>query len=662
MQLTCFIGSGARIFSSTQVSPGKGEAILVADTCTLQLSPFPTKQEVSDFNPDKPIFNLAAVVAETIGLEAPVEESQSQSVLNSLRANAGPVQGPNTHKKHSPRHSELEFTENIQSNPHELDWDTHRVSPVFGMATSKTETTAKTDTSNSLLPSGMSLKSSFPNKPSVHVLSKAEDAPSVTALCQRTETNSVIGQCAGNQPHSVNRNPNDSVISGVNTNDAFLSKDHMDRASRCGKRKKVEGEGEANCEIASVNKENDFPSKNSNGTRDLPLDKPLDLSDRFLGLCPQEKGQENPRSKMKQPTIQETLRAGPRSNCSMGYNIQGSYFQSREEPSHQADHKKTRNGNGSEIWALDEVERVKDDSQLYEDMEMNGVHVPKRPSRSVNRGCKQASVLQPNPHIRQSRDTEKASVESVQWSIDPGADLSQYKLDNTIVDDKDGCHVNPEFEDMDYTYVSESMLLKMKNAENTDDRPHEENKGHDSFAEMFDKTECDAYVSYVQEQSPSQRLDFEEEPGGPAHPKKGSTKERGDQGKAEAYQKQKAYIEPYVQDAERKKSVVDFPHIEVVRNKEERRKLLGHTCKECELYYADLPEEERGKKLAACSRHRFRYIPPNTPENFWEVGFPSTQTCKERGYIKEQMSPCQRPRRRQPYNAMFSPKGKEQKT
>lgn len=52
-------------------------------------------------------------------------------------------------------------------------------------------------------------------------------------------------------------------------------------------------------------------------------------------------------------------------------------------------------------------------------------------------------------------------------------------------------------------------------------------------------------------------------------------------------------------------------------------------------YYADIPEEEREKKLAACSRHRFRYIPPNTPENFWEVGFPSTQTCVERGQCEK---------------------------
>uniref|UniRef100_A0A3B3R044 DNA endonuclease activator Ctp1 C-terminal domain-containing protein n=1 Tax=Paramormyrops kingsleyae TaxID=1676925 RepID=A0A3B3R044_9TELE len=79
-------------------------------------------------------------------------------------------------------------------------------------------------------------------------------------------------------------------------------------------------------------------------------------------------------------------------------------------------------------------------------------------------------------------------------------------------------------------------------------------------------------------------------------------------------------------------------------------------------YYADLPEEERQKKLSACSRHRFRYIPPSTPENFWEVGFPSTQTCVERGYIREDNEPEQRMRRRRPYNATFSPKGNKQET
>uniref|UniRef100_A0A8C2RLL2 Uncharacterized protein n=1 Tax=Capra hircus TaxID=9925 RepID=A0A8C2RLL2_CAPHI len=74
------------------------------------------------------------------------------------------------------------------------------------------------------------------------------------------------------------------------------------------------------------------------------------------------------------------------------------------------------------------------------------------------------------------------------------------------------------------------------------------------------------------------------------------------------------------------------------------------------------PAEERGTKLVSRSRHQFCYIPPNTRENFGKIGFPSIQTCMGRGYIKEDLDPCPRPKRRQPYNAMFSPKGKEQKT
>lgn len=38
----------------------------------------------------------------------------------------------------------------------------------------------------------------------------------------------------------------------------------------------------------------------------------------------------------------------------------------------------------------------------------------------------------------------------------------------------------------------------------------------------------------------------------------------------------------------RKNTVLDFPHIEVIRKKEERRKLLGHTCKECEIVSSSL--------------------------------------------------------------------------
>uniref|UniRef100_A0A8C9FUB9 Uncharacterized protein n=1 Tax=Pavo cristatus TaxID=9049 RepID=A0A8C9FUB9_PAVCR len=43
------------------------------------------------------------------------------------------------------------------------------------------------------------------------------------------------------------------------------------------------------------------------------------------------------------------------------------------------------------------------------------------------------------------------------------------------------------------------------------------------------------------------------------------------------------------------------------------------------------------------------------------AGLPTTQNAIE-WYIKEDVAPCQRPKRRQPYAVMFSPKGKEQKT
>ena len=43
-------------------------------------------------------------------------------------------------------------------------------------------------------------------------------------------------------------------------------------------------------------------------------------------------------------------------------------------------------------------------------------------------------------------------------------------------------------------------------------------------------------------------------------------------------------------------------------------------------------EEEIAQKKKAC-RHRAQYKPPDTPENFWELGFPDTQECEERGKI-----------------------------
>lgn len=641
--------STARIFTSTQVNNRQAETVLVADTCALKVSPVPSKHEVADFTSEKPLFNLAAVVAETIGLE----ESQSQSVLNTARTSAATVLGKN--EEHSLGNSELGFSENLQSTVHEIEWDAHRVSPVFGIPTSKLENNGTLDTSVSLLPTGINLNQQLPNRSPLHILSKREDASVVTAISLCQEPDSVISQCSGNKQVSLKRTPADSIISGASTNGAFVSKNHLETdvyrqtMGRCVKRKKVENDEEKNKEMSSLNKENNFPLKTSTNAKDNCLDKPLDLSDRFSGLHPQESSRENPRNKLKQATMQETLKTTTNSTPSLLSK------EMREDASLQMDNKRILKGDPGASCKHEDNKVARGGSRLFDDMEAGGTHMSKRMGRSVQRACEPASVLQANPHMVQTRDkvmvTEqgKPSVDDMQWSIDPGANLSQYKMDVTVMENKDGSQGNAEVDDMDYTYVNDSVLLKMKDQECTDNSTSaaEECKGHDSFTEMFEKTEYEEYVSYAQESSPSQRLD---------------AKEEENQAKGMIYQKQKAYVEPYAQTSERKKPSVDFPHIEVVRSKEERRKLLGHTCKECEMYYADLPEEERAKKLASCSRHRFRYIPPNTPENFWEVGFPSTQTCKDRGYIKEEMSPCQRPRRRLPYNAMFSTKGKEQKT
>lgn len=280
-----------------------------------------------------------------------------------------------------------------------------------------------------------------------------------------------------------------------------------------------------------------------------------------------------------------------------------------------------------------------------------------------------ASVLQPNL-CRLKRDTQvpneqdKTTLESVQWSIDPGADLSQYKMDVTVIDTKAGiqARTGAETMDMDYTYVSDSILLKMKNQEQASS-PKGDTRENNSFSEIFDRTSCEEYESYLDDEnvpechseSPQKEEERRIET---STAKRDLQRYENEQGKII----QKALAEPCVKSNERSNDVLDFPHIEVIRKKEERRKLPGHTCKECEIYYADYPEAEREKKLATCSRHRSRYVPPPTPENFWEVGFPSTQMCMQRGYIKEDLGPCPRPKRRQPYNVMFSPKGKEQKT
>ena len=56
-------------------------------------------------------------------------------------------------------------------------------------------------------------------------------------------------------------------------------------------------------------------------------------------------------------------------------------------------------------------------------------------------------------------------------------------------------------------------------------------------------------------------------------------------------------MEPYFKDDERETSLQNFPHIEVVQKKEERRKLLGHTCKKCEILLCRFSSRRKRKEV-----------------------------------------------------------------
>ncbi|KAK2546270.1 hypothetical protein Q9966_000375 [Columba livia] len=700
---------------STQVNSHHGEEILVADTCDPQLSPVPNKLRMGGYPVPKPSFNLAAVVAETIGL-AVQEESESQSVLSPPRTNTVMSQAPeSTQSEDSRKHpasesrnddNNLGLSDPSQNTPPHVDWDSQVASPVFG-ASSSMKNNSSTSHTPCILDSGLkpNLKTNLFNNPSSSrphkSRSKSEDVAFVAPLNLGTEINSVISQASINRQMVVKKN-NEAVTCVGSTcaakNEAiksdFLLVHQRQLESRCAKRKKAEDEHAVRCEKTSFNKENSVPFQSDvphmNGEH--TVDKPLDLSDRFSGVRCQEKKQANEetcKNRLKQVTLHDifsqlgkpvpegssSVQNANNESCLFGRDLQEeSYVQEAMLGKPFPDKK-------MQIQMKEEVPPFKiapllnsaETEQLFEDVKVASGHVPNRKKTRTGHGeSEPASVLQPNPCrlsknkvLQNEQDPKDKPLENLQWSIDPGADLSQYKMDITVIDTKGGTQskVGGEVVDMDYTYVSESVLLKMQNQEqNQESSPREEKKMNDTLTDMFDRTSYEDYESCLQEDGVAhdekETLHDEEQDKGITAASKKLRKHEDKQDKA----KQKAFVEPYFKSDERKNTVLDFPHIEVIRKKEERRKLLGHTCKECEIYYADIPEEEREKKLASCSRHRFRYIPPNTPENFWEVGFPSTQTCVERGYIKEDLAPCQRPKRRQPYAVMFSPKGKEQKT
>ncbi|WP_411026622.1 hypothetical protein, partial [Salmonella sp. s54395] len=89
----------------------------------------------------------------------------------------------------------------------------------------------------------------------------------------------------------------------------------------------------------------------------------------------------------------------------------------------------------------------------------------------------------------------------------------------------------------------------------------------------------------------------------------------------------------------RKEDGTQFKHKQVVRNRDERAKLKGFDCKQCAMFYdgMQLTDTQKEARMKTCSRHRGQYTPPNTPEHYWSIGFPDTQTCLARGYIHEDL-------------------------
>ncbi|XP_069885549.1 DNA endonuclease RBBP8 isoform X1 [Dipodomys merriami] len=671
----------------------KENEILVADSCDQNHSP-PTKTRGMNN------FNLATVVAETLGLSVR-EESEPQGPVNHLGDEFYHCLAED-HKKQTfeecMRNSKdnSRFSDSTSKTPPQEELSPRVSSPVFGATSNlKSNLSLNTSLSPSLLETvKKSLKASpFGNisiSRSEKVRSKSEDSTLSTHHGLGSEVNKIISQSSSNKQilknisESIDEQDNTEHIKETITDKHLMSLKSL--GSRTSKRKKTEEENEheINCPQASFDKENAYPFPmdsqfSMNG--DHMMDKPLDLSDRCSAIQRQEKsqGSEISKNKFKQVTIYEALKPISKGSSSSRRTLSGSCMLTKDSPEElclqectiqslsksSPDHKiplQIKEENPVFKIPLCPRESLETEN-LFDDMKDARSHESKMKNRSVHGGCELASVLQLNPcrlaKMNTLQNKQDVSFENIQWSVDPGVDLSQYEMDISVIDTKDGSQsrLGGETVDMDCTLVSDTMLLKSKKQEQKGEKsPNGERKMNDSLDDMFDRTTHEEYESCLTDSCPQTAAGHEEKELVAASKKPNTHGDKQDK------VKQKAFVEPYFKDTERETSLQNFPHIEVVRKKEERRKLLGHTCKECEIYYADMPAEEREKKLASCSRHRFRYIPPNTPENFWEVGFPSTQTCIERGYIKEDLDLCPRPKRRQPYNAMFSPKGKEQKT
>ncbi|KAJ6662159.1 hypothetical protein lerEdw1_012624 [Lerista edwardsae] len=586
-----------------------GEEILVADTCdpqlTLEESVSADENGSGETSTTSP-FNVGTVVAETLGLDEPVFQSKQGDSRKHL-----------VHGLPRSNGDGLEFSDPSENSP-SMDWNSKVPSPVFGApANMKNSLGLNTSLSPSVLAPGLksNLKISSINNSShsrsEKVRSKSENVPFVPASLNReTEKTSVISQAPASR--KVKSNGNEPITCVTNTHS---DKNDMDKSdslfvshkllgNRCSKRKKSE---EKSGNLIICEKENALPSQADIPpavNRDNATDKPLDLSDRFTSFHSQEKSPgcaETSKTKLRQAALHDGFQLLIKDPSSK--SVTDNYLMSKDSQEELCVQKAIVKSLGETSPERKLQSPVKEEMTAFcnpplpndalvadhsDEMKIGSVYEPT--SKKIRTGLEvgePASVLQRNP-CRVTKTTQlhneqdQPSLENAQWSIDPGADLSQYKMDVTVIDTKEDTQsrLGAETVDMDYTYVSDSILLRMKNqGQKEASSPEGERRKNDTFAEMFDQTSHEEYESFIEDDHQEASQEEDEENKEMSTIKRNLQRHRHKQDKT----KQKTFVEPYLKSDERRNTVLDFPHVEVVRKKEERRRLPGHTCKECEL-------------------------------------------------------------------------------
>nr|XP_054316999.1 DNA endonuclease RBBP8 isoform X2 [Pongo pygmaeus]XP_054317000.1 DNA endonuclease RBBP8 isoform X2 [Pongo pygmaeus] len=538
-----------------QHNPNENE-ILVADTYDQSQSPMAKTHGTSSYTPDKSSFNLATVVAETLGLGVQ-EESETQGPMSPLGDELYHcLEGD--HKKQpfeeSARNTEdsLRFSDSTSKTPPQEELPTRVSSPVFGaMSSIKSGLDLNTSLSPSLLQPGKKkhLKTLPFSNTCISRLektrSKSEDSALFTHHSLGSEVNKIIIQSSNKQ---ILKNISESL--GEQNRTEYVKDSNTDKhleplkslGGRTSKRKKTEEESEheVSCPQASFDKENAFPFPMDNQfsmNGDCVMDKPLDLSDRFSTIQRQEKsqGSETSKNRFRQVTLYEALKTIPKGFSSSRKASDGNCTLPKDSPGEPCLQEciilqplsKCSPDNKPSLQIKEENAVVKiplrpreslETENVLDDIKDAGSHEPiKIQTRSVRGGCELASVLQLNPcrtgKIKSLQNNQDVSFENIQWSIDPGADLSQYKMDVTVIDTKDGSQskLGGETVDMDCTLVSETVLLKMKKQEQKGEKSsNEERKMNDSLEDMFDRTTHEEYESCLAD-SFSQAADEEEE-------------------------------------------------------------------------------------------------------------------------------------------------------